>query len=330
MNECVYCKTKFKAKRQNHKYCSKVCCDKDWWSKKLNKVVAELGETKADLILGIELEVEYNQKLLGYIKRNIYHSERPIKLPNSKYFCCEDDGSISTKKFRDGGVVEIISKPFKIKDMSKVLEDFRKSIYQIVADKQRISIQEAEKKFKLSQLINFNKSCGCHIHFSICYKRKNKVYQLKTKGKINNFKNLNPIVLKSVITMKTLNKINDMLHNEIKEKLPKVYEAFESQFYRNYASKMSRISHTIREKSFNFRTIGNEHIEFRSFNLCGVTNWNSFNKMFEILANVFNDVLINETAKAEPFKVNRSVKEKIEYEIVKEKEIIEVEIPNED
>lgn len=263
-----------------------------------------------DLICGIEIEMEYNPNLMGLIYLSPYHSS--CISPFGKYFIAEQDGSLKCKKFK--GKVEIISKPFRINDFDTILNDFENTIYNMVAKNLSIKVNEAREKYKMKDLINFNKSMGAHIHFSFLKKPTN----VNEKEKIffrNELISLNGkfLPIRDIVTLKILKLITNNLKERLQKVLPKVsYKLWEQHLFRHYSEEIKTLldAYQRRESEFNL-TQNNLRIEYRSFNLYKISTWERFfeaySDVFEILQKVFKD----EFRKEFPFENN----EKLEFEI---------------
>jgi hypothetical protein len=151
---------------------------------------------------------------------------------------------------------------------------------------------------ELSEHMYFNKTCGCHIHFSIP----------KTK-----FLRVTPFENYAKMRTNFLKKLkNSNLHNELKESVTK-------QYFRTYATKLEkyewgRFSNGYpprRQSEFNFCSeSGGYGLEWRSFNLMGVKTWKEFFALFEIAKDVIED-FVKESInykKVNRFKLNNKVK----------------------
>ena len=121
---------------------------------------------KYDLISGIEIETEYNSDLLNFKKSGYKSSE--ISYFN-KDFIAERDSSLGSNKFNYGEIAELISIPFIVnqKSLTKVLKNFKKSVYTKISEKKGISYKYALKKYRFKDIFSFNKSMGSHIHISV-------------------------------------------------------------------------------------------------------------------------------------------------------------------
>lgn len=224
---------------------------------------------KYKVIVGFELETEYNQKVLGELDINAYHSNYWSKFLDNKYFKCESDASLDNNKFDD--TVEIISAPVELNKINKVLKSFQKSVF-----------KKAKKRIEFHKAFNLNKSCGCHVHISILDCNKKYRYEIFDNAREEVFDFVGqPYIIKDLFTNKFLNSFREKLHKNVKKHLKKVYPKFHSNYFRDYAQEMEDVDDGDRCSEFNFAT--DERCEFRSFNLNGVKTWREFFKMFEIL-----------------------------------------------
>jgi hypothetical protein len=210
------------------------------------------------ILFGIEVEAEINTNKMRVVNAS-YHS-REVGFPYTlgQYFKTEGDGSLRLKKFHKSGMTtEIITqKPQDVANYKEVIQDFKNAII------------EKSKTPNLSDVLNFNDTTGCHIHLSL----------MSDKGLLLPFKMASP---------KEFVKFNKRLLKEVKTQMPHIYGKFSRSFYRSYALK--RITEENRYCCWNYSLNEINRLEFRSFNLRGVDNWEDFEKMFDIVFGLINE-----------------------------------------
>jgi len=115
------------------------------------------------IVCGIEIETEYNSDKIS-IRKNSYHSDINHNTFGKNFFA-ESDGSLTDRKFGVAGeTVEIISRPFFIGEFPEIFKDFQNEV-----------IERSEVK-ELNKVLNFNDSCGAHIHISLWMPSKSKLF----------------------------------------------------------------------------------------------------------------------------------------------------------
>ncbi|MCD6381378.1 MAG: hypothetical protein J7L43_00155 [Candidatus Aenigmarchaeota archaeon] len=176
---------------------------------------------------------------------------------------------------------------------------------------------------RLHSAVEFNKTCGCHIHISLSFKN----------GKML------PV---DFVKWEHLVAIRKRVLKKIDRELPHIYPFFVGQYYRNYAQRMESIENGFEERysEWNLQTADDEdfHIEWRSFNLMGVKTWADFFKMFRIAIDTIETVFRGEMQKEHPFLVREERKitppnpilmenHNVNIDIPTTEQLIEVEIP---
>ena len=222
---------------------------------------------KVNLVFGMEIECGLNKNILGDFMISSYHSDHSQLLGKSRFYP-ERDSSLKAYK-KDFRAVELVSEPFT---------------YENVDTRIRTLIKMLKKTgTKLSDLIYFNKTMGCHIHFSVFVELegsedyttvvfKNKKYMVKGV----------PYDFKTKVLPTELKYISDLILSRVKHKLPRVYNKFNKQFYRNYAQVVDFHKMNNRAISWNFQPSEFNHIEFRSFNLNGVSTYEQLEQLLKI------------------------------------------------
>ena len=164
----------------------------------------------------------------------------------------------------------------------------------------------------LIEVVDFNKTCGCHVHFE--------------------FDN---IKFKNVET-KRLYALRRRFFKKITESNIKSKDEILRNYDRYYASKIKKLkseyigSEWINEKYSEFNLISENHnkgFEWRAINLCGVNNWDEFFEFWEIVYSCLEwfEKYINKTYKnnyEESIKLNeeisRAILNKLEESIKKD------------
>lgn len=198
-------------------------------------------------MLGIEIETDVvggiNEEIIGG-----YHEGEFDINGFGNYWKVEDDGSL------DGNEpVEFISRKLEGKEeFFKALEDFKRSI-------------RAETGLTLlHNSLEFNDSCGCHIHIG------------SRKGM---FSQKIPFFLLKKMRKKFFKKVekSQNLSNHTKDSVLRHY-------FRNYAVETTKRGY-YRGSSGEFNVTserGGKGLEWRSFNLLDVNSWGEFDEMFRI------------------------------------------------
>lgn len=255
-------------------------------------------------VCGIELELEYNPEILGYIEQGGYHQENSPAF--GEYFVAESDGSLDTEKFRDGRTAEIISFPFEINNWKNVLNGFKDEVERKAKlVNYRVNLSDLE----LKDYICFNNTTGAHLHISFLRKNssKKKPYSVVYKSKPFAF-DATPFYILNVGTIHFLNEITNSIFKRVKKELPEVYPKFRERFFRDYAKKNRDFNpHSARNSCWNLTLNNKEQIEFRSFNLSGVETWDQLFKMYEILFDEFKRVFQKELSGTKKFVETRKI-----------------------
>lgn len=208
---------------------------------------------REDLLFGLEIEMEYSTKVRNdrRLRKGDYHE--PNKLGRTRYWRVESDGSLHTRKMDD--TAEVTSIPITIEQLPDALKEFK-------------NFFSTKKNFPLSQVMNFNDSCGAHIHVSINDKRiRNMVIKYSETR-------LREIALNRLTALAQENRLT-----------LKQVEQFKKHYYRDYArdlsSESTRFGGRGRYGSVNFQGTPNT-LEWRSFNLLPVTTWEEFELFYSV------------------------------------------------
>lgn len=261
-----------------------------------------------EIICGIELEMEYNDGIIC-IEKGGYHDLHPTWF--SDCFIAENDGSLETTGWDDN--VELVSVPFLLKDYKSVLDNFKESIYHMVATSKGIPIAMAEDTYGLNDLICFNNTTGAHIHLSLIDKELNPLRSppqvgILFRNKVIPFEG-KKIPIRSVSTFDFLKPFTDRLKEKVEEKLPSIYPQWQMDLYREFARPIETHSdidifgggtHHSRRMEWNL-TEDEEQMEYRSFHLRGVRSWDDFYKIWSCVFGLIEKTFKGEFRKAKPF-----------------------------
>lgn len=240
-----------------------------------------------DIKIGIELECVYNKDILKLDYDDIggYHSPKSI----SNFWRAECDGSLNTYGETFNGIAknaELTTPTIKINKYKDAIADLK-----ILCNNE-----------DLDNVLCFNKSCGCHFHFSIPDKF---------------YKNIpNEIFLSSRKFFFKQLRNSEIIPTEIKEGIRKHY-------FRHYAQrfKPSHKNCRTRYTEFNFVSENNNMgMEWRSFNILGVETWEQMEEMFKIATNTIkylSNALFN-------YEIIETTKIKNTFEIKEQKEEVTI------
>lgn len=174
-------------------------------------------------------------------------------------FSAKADGSLRVMrenqiKFSEPYTTEIITKIFTDK------KDFLKAIDKFI---KRFS---NNGKYELNEVLDFNKTCGCHIHISL--EQKNRGYFLKNSH------------------FKLLKDVREYYFNRVKHSKTKSKDDILAHYYRTYAKKVTtrNMLDGERYKEFNFCSdLDGKGLEMRGTNILNVKTWNEFKEQMIIL-----------------------------------------------
>jgi hypothetical protein len=209
--------------------------------------------------IGVEIECVRNNNILDF-SVGAYHRGTPIRgLPGWK---AERDASLnsSSANFHRGSAIEIISSAVSITQFRVMLADFKKYI-------------SKNGEHELHQVLDFNNSCGNHVHFSIDGTNftNHATYDLYQKVRKYFFKLLR----------------ESNLSTDAKRRIRKSY-------FRHYSRRRSRESYrTDRERYSEFNLLSESSgrgMEWRSINFRGVKTWDEFMELYEIIFKVMKKI----------------------------------------
>jgi hypothetical protein len=208
----------------------------------------------SNIKVGVEIECIYNKDKMPILTIGNYGDPKPTKgLAGWKL---SHDGSVHTNwlkaEYARSGEVEFISSVAMGKKMfMNYLKDFKKFVS-----------KNGEQELK--DVIVFNSSCGCHVHFSI----KNFTFQHK-------------------VWYMQFPKVRKFFFDKVKESNIKDRAAIIAHYQRNFAKKFQRCHmDTRKERRVEFNFLSEDEgtgFELRGINLLGVSTWKEFDEMFEII-----------------------------------------------
>ncbi len=249
-----------------------------------------------ELVCGIEFELGYNPSLLSF-EIGDYHTMMPTWRGD---FIFERDGSISSQW---GTTVEIISKPFLLKDYKQILNNFQ-SIFKMQKKNGLLgSLFGDENKNpmkEMKELIEFNGSTGAHVHVSML-RKDGKSTNINYREK--NFEFGGTLVpVKSLATFKFLDKFTKKLCKKVEAEMPSIYPNWQEGLFRSQARKINDDGQYRREKYHEWNLRGSrEHMEYRSFHLHYIDNWENFFKIWDCFFGVLKDFFEEEMEQETPF-----------------------------
>lgn len=222
--------------------------------------------------IGIEVECILDYEKFQNLDCGGYHNGIKLKDKDKKEvdgWKVERDGSVSYgDKFSSGFPVEFVSSVFTSK------KEFFAGLRRLVA------VISHNGRYELKEVMEVNKSCGCHIHLS--------------KGNRTFAKRVHSFMYK-----RAKKEFFDMVEAS---KLPEdTKSAVLSQYYRSYAKKSTdeefkrnRDSGGARGSEWNFQSERNGcGLEWRSFNINRVESWNDFFILMGIAFDVVGSMLNN-------------------------------------
>ena len=254
------------------------------------------------LVCGVELELEYNKILVGYIESASYHSDDNRESFGKRWYC-EQDGSLECRKWEydDGGdTTEIISIPFISSDYRKFLKSFENNLYKRVAKHLDISTKIARQRYKMNDLINFNDSMGCHIHIGVLKDNPLKHVSISGRHSAYTFEG-ERVDINNITTYNVLNRISKALLKKVKKNFTEsFFSNWNEHFYREMSKPIEQeLDKHDRYTEWNF--CNRNRLEFRSFNLLGIKTWKQFYKLFGLAFNTIDAEFSREFKKKTAF-----------------------------
>ena len=230
--------------------------------------------------IGLEIEFIFNRNIIKDLEINRYHSERQ-KTAVPLWFC-ESDNSINLRHYlqpySENSEVgaEFISKILKTKyQYDRAIKNFKNYF-------------SKNGKYELKEVLDFNDSCGIHLHLS-----NNNIKNYKT----TNWKTLlgaRKLFFK-LIKNSNINSKNDILNH----------------YFRHYAKRSLKGSwRNIPRKYSEFNTLSEKEglgLEWRSLNLLNLKTWAEFEEFFKILWKCIKYLINNSQKWSESTKINKNV-----------------------
>ena len=221
-----------------------------------------------EIFYGLEVEcgINHNASPTSSISIGSYHNGDSL---DSKWDT-EGDDSIHNMPHGFRGA-EFVSHVFRASELPAMLSSLKSHI---------------DPNGDTMRNIVINTTCGAHIHFSV-------------RNPIRGTRHLY-----RKVPIQTLAKIRKLAHERIKSQLPQVYPSFEGQYNRDYAQ-VCRDMHSNYhgERRTEFNSTSDKGMEWRSFNLSGVTKWSEIRAMYSIAIGAIEEVIGGEIASSAPFKV---------------------------
>jgi len=265
-------------------------------------------EKRNRIKIGVEIECIYN---CDNVNLSVGSWENPQRI--NKSWSVKPDGSLRTEGvFENENTAEFVTKILGgKKTYNKALKEF----------------QSFFNGKPLNEVLDFNSSCGNHIHIGLNEKKK---YHNKLSWEV--FAELRELFFNNI-------KGSEVLSEDTKQSIL-------NHYFRGYASKINKTSwngnRLNRGVEFNRQSENSGcGIEWRSINLCGVKSWEEFFNVFEIIYNcaewLFNKRTTSHKGKFIKLRLNRAVlndiqnknSEKVTLEIKqKENSIININIQN--
>jgi hypothetical protein len=265
---------------------------------------------RLDVVVGIELELEYNRDMMR-INRGGYKTGS-FALNGFGDFVAEDDGSVHGSKFSNGETVELVGLCFKASRGKDFLKRFHAEVIKRIMAKKRCSKSTA-LAVPFSEIFNINNTMGAHAHInpilidnnndevSITYLLRDG--SVKIKGK--------KLIMRDVMNNDFITDFRYSLRAAVKKEMPEVFPQWDRNLFRSYAKKIVGSEGILNAKrdryyEFNLSLSGRSHVEYRCFNLNGVTSWEQFFKIWDVFFKV-----LKKCAKKN-YRVTGGFKEKLE------------------
>jgi len=203
---------------------------------------------------GLEVECCANTEIVK-LGKDGYHGHDAVTFADG-FWKSERDGSLRYGDFTHSDAYEFISK--KCEDE----EEFRQAV------KKFVEFFSNNGKHELNEVLNFNDSTGCHVHFSL----DNDKFKFKKLITFTSFMALRNFFF----TRLSASSLNSDAKRKIKER-----------YFRSYSRKLTKGNFNNtgeRYSEFNFCSedagLG---MEWRSPNLTGINTWKEFEEMMSII-----------------------------------------------
>lgn len=235
--------------------------------------------------IGLEIESIVNNEIMSIAEETIGRYHHPTK--KNVYWRMEKDSSLHGKnKFDYEETIEFTSIVIKPERFRRALDSFK----------------EIFKGYELNKVLDFNDTCGCHIHISM---EDESTFTFRRRAVFGIFSDVRKEFFR-------LLKKNEKLSQEVKDKIRKHY-------FRHYAQAVNEDNYrdtSDKYREFNLRTEEDgTGIEWRSFNLLGVTTWDEFFEVFEMgrkCVMFLRDKIMKGCSYSSNLKIPEKIKEEIE------------------
>jgi hypothetical protein len=250
-------------------------------------------ELKPSIVCGIEIEMEYNAHLMKIKKAN-YHEEYDDRedylwVGDSEKFIAERDGSLGVYQFAEGECVELISIPFLIENGMNIVKDFANQFGAMTGQ-------------KLDEYICFNDSTGAHIHLSLLNSEKEGYTNIDLRDHIRHKFKGKPMFFRDIVGISILNKIKERLIERAKAILSEdAFAKWSSALIRGFAAKIEDENQMYEDRRSEWNLTLHNRIEYRGFNLRGITTWGEFLRIYELLFSTIKEVIYEEFESKRPF-----------------------------
>jgi len=213
---------------------------------------------------GIELEGIFNEDKVAFDIDDVAEYHNGCYSLEEEFFRLEEDSSLQSMhcNFNSYIIAELISKPIKYKEINTYFDKLK-------------SVLNCKDSFY--NIVEFNKSMGCHTHISI---KNNKI-------------------IKNIVDIDVIDAINKNIIAFLNEN-DYFYKGVAANYYRKFAKKVTEKNITERDVSIN-RLTSYATIELRSLNLNGVKSITGmyflFKNVLDIVACAIADSVIKNTNK---------------------------------
>lgn len=195
---------------------------------------------------GVEIEGVYNKKIHPLNRGGYHENNTGGEIP---FWAVTSDSSLNLErtKFAEAQTVEFVSEAAIGKsEMLSYLEDFK-------------NFMSKNGKYELHEVLEFNKSCGCHIHFSTWKAKEN-----------------------SMVTMSFYKQLRENTMSRVRKELPHLYESFRKHYFRSYSEEQKGPMINKGSRGEINYTCLSKGIEWRAFHLLDVTTWDDFFTLLKI------------------------------------------------
>ncbi len=262
------------------------------------------------MIIGLEIEAEIHDSV--DITVGTYHDGNSI----NDDWAAEEDGSLDCWRWDEdyATMVELVSIPMEHTEIRPVLQKL---------------IREVFENRKFSDVININRTCGSHIHISLVmpHKPNSKLHRMTfceggdVYDRGDYYCDCNICNDNDTIQIYNNRKMwamagkyqNIPLTEQARNNIRNAVYAFIPQpakdnYFRGYANKVRKgqIFQSSRDSEWT-PVEGNHHYEYRSFNLRGIDNWESFVAAYEAAVNaIYYNLVLSPSRERDATKIDLS------------------------